>query len=580
MPVVRALAIAGDRVAGGVGTHETALATPDRVEPRRALRASRLQRRARPLPELGARPAGGPARGHGFAGRGARARVARPLGTDRARALAARPRLAERRLVAAGRADAAGARRGDRRHADGAHGARLPLAVAQLGRARRRRTATSRSRAASSSSTSAASRPASCARSRPGASATATCSRRTTSSSTRCATGLRIAASRGVTVRPRQGRLARRAALLAAARRGRRAHASRLAVAALRPRRPPRGARLPLGPRRRPAADRLPEGLHGRHARLEDRAPARRLGRGDHEPRASSPRSSAPVRAPAGRWPCTRSATWRTATRSTPSRRRATSGRRSGLRPRIEHAQLLAAGGHPPLRASSASPPRVQFSHAPSDRDIAERNWAGKTDGAYAYRSLLDSGAVVANGSDAPIEELDPLAGIRAGVLRTLDDREPWHPEQAVTVEQALEATIVTPGLARPATSAAAASSSRGTSPTSSSWTATRSRSRRRNYRRSESSRRWSAAAGRTTRRPGTSASGLPGPSRSRDVAHVRRLSPRVGLVPLGGAARDASSRPTCDARKSSLASTPSGTYSTRKRSFGEWMFPPAGRIR
>ena len=43
------------------------------------------------------------------------------------------------------------------------------------------------------------------------------------------------------------------------------------------------------------------------------------------------------------------------------------------------------------------------------------------TERAYAYRSLLDSGAVVANGSDAPIEELDPLAGIRAGVLRTLD---------------------------------------------------------------------------------------------------------------------------------------------------------------
>jgi len=52
---------------------------------------------------------------------------------------------------------------------------------------------------------------------------------------------------------------------------------------------------------------------------------------------------------------------------------------------------------------------------------------------------------VVANGSDAPIEELDPLAGIRAGVLRTLDDRPAWHPEQAVTVEEALHATIVAP---------------------------------------------------------------------------------------------------------------------------------------
>ena len=52
---------------------------------------------------------------------------------------------------------------------------------------------------------------------------------------------------------------------------------------------------------------------------------------------------------------------------------------------------------------------------------------------------------VVANGSDALIEELDPLAGIRAGVLSTLDEREAWHPEQSVTVEEALEATILAP---------------------------------------------------------------------------------------------------------------------------------------
>jgi predicted amidohydrolase YtcJ len=117
---------------------------------------------------------------------------------------------------------------------------------------------------------------------------------------------------------------------------------------------------------------------------------------------------------------------------------------RRGLRQRIEHAQLLEPEDIARFGALGVAA-SVQFSHAPSDRDIAERHWAGKTDGAYAYRSLLDSGALVANGSDAPIEELDPLAGIRAGVLRTLDDREAWHPEQAVTVEQALEATIVAP---------------------------------------------------------------------------------------------------------------------------------------
>ena len=115
-----------------------------------------------------------------------------------------------------------------------------------------------------------------------------------------------------------------------------------------------------------------------------------------------------------------------------------------GLRQRIEHAQLLAPEEVPRF-AQLGVVASVQFSHAPSDRDIAERFWSDRTAGAYAYRSLLDTGAVVANGSDAPIEELDPLAGIRAGVLRTLDERPAWHPEQAVTVEEALHATCVAP---------------------------------------------------------------------------------------------------------------------------------------
>jgi predicted amidohydrolase YtcJ len=115
-----------------------------------------------------------------------------------------------------------------------------------------------------------------------------------------------------------------------------------------------------------------------------------------------------------------------------------------GLRQRIEHAQCLAPEDLPRF-AQLGVAASVQFSHAPSDRDLADRLWPGKTDGAYAFRSLIESGAVVANGSDAPIEELDPLAGIRAGVLRTIDDRPAWHPEQAVTLEQALDATCVTP---------------------------------------------------------------------------------------------------------------------------------------
>lgn len=115
-----------------------------------------------------------------------------------------------------------------------------------------------------------------------------------------------------------------------------------------------------------------------------------------------------------------------------------------GLRHRIEHCQCLAPedlGRFAEIGVACS----VQFSHAPSDRDLAERFWADKTAGAYAFRSLWDSGALVANGSDAPVEELDPLAGIRAGVLRTIDARDAWHPDQTLTIEQALIASTVNP---------------------------------------------------------------------------------------------------------------------------------------
>jgi len=115
-----------------------------------------------------------------------------------------------------------------------------------------------------------------------------------------------------------------------------------------------------------------------------------------------------------------------------------------GLRHRIEHAQVLAPEDVPRFGALGIAA-SVQFSHAPSDRDLADRFWTGKTSGAYAYRSLRDSGALLANGSDAPIEELDPWAGVCAGIRRTIDERGPWHAEQRLTLDEALEATTVNP---------------------------------------------------------------------------------------------------------------------------------------
>jgi predicted amidohydrolase YtcJ len=115
-----------------------------------------------------------------------------------------------------------------------------------------------------------------------------------------------------------------------------------------------------------------------------------------------------------------------------------------GLRHRIEHAQCLTPEDVPRF-AELGIACSVQFSHAPSDRDLAERMWADRLEGTYAFRTLLDSGALLANGSDAPVEELDPLAGIAAGVLRTIDERPAWRPQESVTVEQALHAQIVAP---------------------------------------------------------------------------------------------------------------------------------------
>ena len=115
-----------------------------------------------------------------------------------------------------------------------------------------------------------------------------------------------------------------------------------------------------------------------------------------------------------------------------------------GLRPRIEHAQCLHADDIPRFAALGVAA-SVQFSHAPSDRDLAEKYWGEHIAGAYAFGSLVRSGAVVAEGSDAPVEELDPLRGLRAGITRTLDARPGWRPEEALTAEQALHAATVAP---------------------------------------------------------------------------------------------------------------------------------------
>lgn len=113
----------------------------------------------------------------------------------------------------------------------------------------------------------------------------------------------------------------------------------------------------------------------------------------------------------------------------------------SGAVGSIEHAQLLdqADVGRFAELGVVAS---VQPEHALDDRDVADRLWAGRTGRAFMLRSLLDAGAVLALGSDAPVAPLDPWISLSAAVARTRDGRPAWHPEQSITPAEALSASV------------------------------------------------------------------------------------------------------------------------------------------
>ncbi|AZZ48870.1 amidohydrolase [Rathayibacter rathayi] len=107
---------------------------------------------------------------------------------------------------------------------------------------------------------------------------------------------------------------------------------------------------------------------------------------------------------------------------------------------RIEHAQLLADTDLPRFAALGVEA-GVQPAHALDDREVAERYWPGRTGRAFPLRSLLDSGARVVLGSDAPVAPLDPWVAVSAAVFRALPGDEPWHPEQRMSVEEAIIAS-------------------------------------------------------------------------------------------------------------------------------------------
>ena len=118
---------------------------------------------------------------------------------------------------------------------------------------------------------------------------------------------------------------------------------------------------------------------------------------------------------------------------------------------RVEHAQVIALSDIPRF-ARLGVIPSMQGSHQRSDMRWAEqRVGAQRIRGAYAWRSLLRSGAVIPNGSDAPVESLNPLISFYAAVTRQDESGYPpggWYAAQRMTRAEALKAMTLWPAFA------------------------------------------------------------------------------------------------------------------------------------
>jgi predicted amidohydrolase YtcJ len=96
--------------------------------------------------------------------------------------------------------------------------------------------------------------------------------------------------------------------------------------------------------------------------------------------------------------------------------------------------------------------PSMQPSHAISDLFFApSRLGMDRLAGAYGWQSLLKSGAIICGGSDAPVERGEPMIEFYAAVTRKSfkgESGEGWHPEQAVSREEALKMFTIWPAYA------------------------------------------------------------------------------------------------------------------------------------
>ena len=112
---------------------------------------------------------------------------------------------------------------------------------------------------------------------------------------------------------------------------------------------------------------------------------------------------------------------------------------------RVEHAQILTPADVPRF-ARLGVVPSMQPTHCTSDmRWAGERLGPERLAGAYAWRSVLDSGAYIAGGSDFPVEDANPFHGLHAAVTRRpLEGADPgWQPEQRMTRDEAVRSFTI-----------------------------------------------------------------------------------------------------------------------------------------
>ena len=118
---------------------------------------------------------------------------------------------------------------------------------------------------------------------------------------------------------------------------------------------------------------------------------------------------------------------------------------------RVEHAQIVDLTDIPRF-AKLGAIPSMQPSHAISDLFFAPaRLGMDRLAGAYAWQSFLKSGAIICGGSDAPVERGEPMIEFYAAVARKSikgESGDGWHPEQAVSREQALRMFTIWPAYA------------------------------------------------------------------------------------------------------------------------------------